>query len=206
MTGRVWLVRHASTEWTGRRWLGRRDLPLSPGGRAEAETLAASLAPRLSAGAAVVASPARRAVETAAPLAARLGIAVDCDADLREIDVGRAEGMTWEDVQGTMPELAAALAEGKLFDWPGGETWAELSERVGRAWRRLEVTARPVVVVTHAGVIARLVADLVPAAPATWLRPAGVVALRMTAAEGGDAAVEDAGAAWEIDGTAEWQA
>lgn len=40
----VWLVRHASTAWSGQRWCGRTDLPLSQAGREEAERLAGRLA------------------------------------------------------------------------------------------------------------------------------------------------------------------
>lgn len=181
MTGAIWLVRHASTEWTGRRWLGRRDLPLSVDGRAEAAALAGSLGPIVPSGTIVVASPARRAIETAAPLAERLGTAVACDPDLREVDVGRLEGLTWDEVRAKMPELAAAVAAGQPFDWPAGETWAQLSARVAAAWRRLEALGRPVVAVTHAGVIAGLVAALVPDAPPRWVGGTGVVAFRRDA-------------------------
>ena len=43
MSRRVWLVRHASTDWTGQRWCGTTDLPLNEQGLAEAEQLATRL-------------------------------------------------------------------------------------------------------------------------------------------------------------------
>src|SRR5260221_663027 len=68
MIDRIWLVRHASTDWSGKRWCGRTDLPLSAEGMAEAEELAIWLAARLPADVVVVSSPARRARDTAEPI------------------------------------------------------------------------------------------------------------------------------------------
>ena len=64
MTDRVWLVRHASTDWSGKRWCGRTDLRLSAEGAVEAEALAIKLAAELPANVVIVSSPARRARDT----------------------------------------------------------------------------------------------------------------------------------------------
>ena len=63
------LVRHAATAWTGRRYGGGDDPPLSDAGRRSAEALAIELADTLPAGIRIVASPSRRAYETATILA-----------------------------------------------------------------------------------------------------------------------------------------
>jgi probable phosphoglycerate mutase len=169
MTDRVWLVRHASTEWSGERWCGLTDLSLSAAGVAEARTLASRLAAELPAEVALVSSPARRARETAEPIARALGlradidraIAVDIDDGLKEVDFGRAEGCTWADIERRLPSLAAKLAAGaSAVDWPEGETAEAVRQRVGAAWQRLAGRDRPVVAVCHGGVIRAVLAGL----------------------------------------------
>lgn len=192
MTDRVWLVRHASTVWSGERWCGRKDLPLSAAGVAEAGRLASQLAAVLPSGVVLVSSPARRARQTAERIALTLrgradaerGADVDIDDGLQEVDVGRAEGFTWADVERRWPGLAAALAaEASDVDWPDGETAAAVRQRVGAAWQRLAGRDRPVVAVCHGGVIRALLGGLgLGEGPGqSWsLAPASTLELRRT--------------------------
>lgn len=188
MTDRVWLVRHASTEWSGKRWCGLTDLSLSRAGVAEARSLASRLAAELPAGVALVSSPARRARETAEAIAREVGIrlhvggaiAVEIEDGLQEIDFGRAEGCTWADIERRLPDLAAELAAGASeVDWPGGETAEAVRRRVGAAWQRLAGPDRPVVAVCHGGVIRAVQAGLGQGhGPMSLVAPASVVELR----------------------------
>ncbi|HET9085217.1 MAG TPA: histidine phosphatase family protein [Candidatus Limnocylindrales bacterium] len=147
------LVRHAATAWSGVRYCGISDPPLSPTGLSDARRLAAALAGELPPDVRVISSPSRRAVATASAIidAARLP-AVELDARWREADVGVAEGRTFDELQAVAPDVAAALARGDLeIDWPGGETHASLAARVVDAWADLVAVGRPAIVVTHAG-------------------------------------------------------
>jgi len=147
------LVRHAATSWSGVRYCGISDPPLSPTGLADARRLAVSLSRDLPADVRVVSSPSRRAVATATALveAAHLP-GVELDARWREADVGIAEGRTFDELSAIAPDVAAALARGDLeIDWPGGETHSSLAARVADAWADLVAVGRPAVVVTHAG-------------------------------------------------------
>lgn len=160
---KIVLVRHAATTWSGVRYCGISDPPLSPTGRADARRLAASLIGDLQPDVQVISSPSRRAVETASAIvdAARLP-AVELDARWREADVGIAEGRTFDELQAVAPDVAAALARGDLeIDWPRGETCASLAARVADAWADLVAVGRPAIVVTHAGPIlhARAIAE-----------------------------------------------
>jgi broad specificity phosphatase PhoE len=186
----IWLVRHAATAWTGVRWTGARSDPeLSEAGRGAAEALAAALADRLPAGTPVVSSPSRRAVETARPIASCLGVDVEIDPDLREVDVGELDGRTFDETAAAYPDLAKqVLAADRAIDWPDGERAADLAIRAAQAWRHaLERAADgPIVLVSHGGVVGELVTELVPADPAegrSWL-PAGAA---VAVAESGDA-------------------
>ena len=147
------LVRHAATSWSGVRYCGISDPPLSPTGLADARRLAVSLSRDLPADVRVVTSPSRRAVATATAIveAAQLP-GVELDARWREADVGIAEGRTFDELSAIAPDVAAVLARGDLeLDWPGGETHSSLAARVADAWADLVAVGRPAVVVTHAG-------------------------------------------------------
>jgi ribonuclease H / adenosylcobalamin/alpha-ribazole phosphatase len=172
----VVLIRHASTSWTGRRYCGRGDPPLSPGGRAAARSLAAALAPALGPDFLIVTSPSRRARQTADFVAAAAGI-VDIEVDERwhEADIGIAEGRTFDELATLDPALARALASGATaVDWPGGETAAELEARITAAWMALVARARPAAVISHAGALrqAEALARSLPVGAVAWLEPA----------------------------------
>lgn len=189
MTREVVLVRHASTAWTGIRYCGRHDPWLDPAGRAAARQLAHRLAPTLAADVRIVASPLRRARQTALAIRAALVAAgtrrgqprIEIDARWIETDFGRVEGRTFGELDARFPDLARRLLAGdSAIDWPAGETAAALAERVGAAWQALLVDPRPVVVVSH-GWPLRLVAQLAgdgAMAGAAVLPPTGVLRIR----------------------------
>ena len=181
MDSPLWLVRHASTDWTGVRFCGRSDPPLHADGQAAAEALARRLAvdlprdriPR------IIASPLQRAATTAAAIADATGSAVETDERWLEIDFGLVEGRTFDEVAVVAPALAARLAAGEDgLDWPDGETAAELDARVRAALTDLATTAdgRPTIVVSHGGALRLAIAIVTgrPRADVPWLGPAEV--------------------------------
>jgi broad specificity phosphatase PhoE len=162
---RLFLVRHGETE-PGRPGIiaGRLDLPLSARGLEQARAAAAALPPL----AAVYASPLRRALETAWIVAAPRGLAPVPDPDLRELDFGALEGLTFDEAAARHPTVAAAWLERPhevLF--PGGECLEALRSRVVRAVDRIVArhASAAVAVVCHAGPIRALVADALGLAP-----------------------------------------
>jgi broad specificity phosphatase PhoE len=100
----------------------------------------------------VISSPARRAVETAQALVVP-GRSVAIVEELREVEFGAAEGLTWRQIERMLPALGAAVASGAtLVDWPNGEQGPALKRRVGAVLERIRRAPRPLVVVTHGGV------------------------------------------------------
>src|SRR5260370_18788691 len=101
------LLRHGDTRLSPEhRFSGQRELPLSASGIRQAKAAAC----RLAAGApidAVVSSPLRRAVDTAAIAAAELGLTTVIDDDLRETDFGDWDGFTLAEVQQRSPAAGA---------------------------------------------------------------------------------------------------
>ena len=140
---RLWLVRHGATEWSAAgRLCGSTDIPLSPEGRAQADPIRRRLAGRLFRG--VWTSDLVRAEEFARLAAGR----ATPDRRLRELDFGELEGKRWEDVD---PTSSQALVRFEGFVAPGGESVAQLEERVGGFLGELEPGDH--LVVTHGGVI-----------------------------------------------------
>lgn len=180
------LVRHAATEWSGVRYCGRSDVPLSQGGREQLGPLVDHLSTVASGATTVIASPALRSRETATAITAALGGAIRLDERLREIDFGDAEGLTFAEVERRWPSLAAVLLRADAqMDWPRGERWSDFAERVTAAWRDLSAEPHDAVVVTHGGPLRLMLRLALPGWPASsqaHLGPAHVVRL---ADEGG---------------------
>jgi probable phosphoglycerate mutase len=153
------LLRHGQTEHTPeRRFSGRNDLPLSRTGRAEAE--AAAVRAKELGIEVVVASPLRRTRETAEIVAGALGLPVQFDEDLVELDFGRLEGLTFDEAAARHPLAARRFGADVTVAAPGGESVADVSARVARARRRIlsEHAGRTVLVVSHVTPIKLLLA------------------------------------------------
>jgi alpha-ribazole phosphatase len=155
------LVRHAEPEESARgRCYGSLDVALSEEGRAQSERLAALLAREPVAR--VVSSPRLRALETARPIAAAHGLEAEPLEALRELDFGRLEGRTYDEIAASEPELYARWMETPTeVRFPGGEGYADLHERVVDGVRRLRRlhAKETVVAVAHGGVVRAAVAD-----------------------------------------------
>jgi ribonuclease H / adenosylcobalamin/alpha-ribazole phosphatase len=165
------LLRHGQTPMSvQKRYAGRSDVPLTDLGVQQAVAAAKRLAP---AGLdVIVTSPLRRAVQTAEEVAATTGAPVVTDAGFRETDFGAWEGLTFAQVRERWPaELAAWLADPAAAP-PGGESFAEVSERVTAALHRV-LAARErqtVLIVSHVTPIKVLVAAALLAPPAALYR------------------------------------
>jgi broad specificity phosphatase PhoE len=125
--GDVWLVRHGATEWSeSGRHTSTTDLPLLPAG----EEAAQALAPRLAEHdfALVLSSPRARARRTA-ELAGFPSAEVD--EDLAEWSYGDYEGVTTDQIRETVPDWTVWT-----HPCPGGETAAQVSERLDRVVAR----------------------------------------------------------------------
>ncbi|KNB53202.1 histidine phosphatase family protein [Streptomyces caatingaensis] len=123
------LVRHGETTWHAEnRYAGRTDVPLTEHGLRQAEDLAAWAAgQRLDA---VLCSPLSRARLTARPAATALGLAPRVDERLVEVDFGRGDGLTRDEMADAFPDaLAAFLADPVAHHLPGGEDPAAAADR-----------------------------------------------------------------------------
>lgn len=170
---RLILVRHGRTEWNvAGRGQGKSDIPLDEVGREQALRAGAALAnlnPEV-----VWASDLSRARDTAAAI----GLPVVTDARLREVDLGRYEGLTpaqWEDDD---PETYRLWRAGYDVRRGDGETYAEVGVRAGAALKEALASVQDpwglLVVVTHGGTVRALLEGLLDLPPAPWAHLGGL--------------------------------
>jgi len=153
------MVRHGETEGQSSvRFHGSSDVPLSDEGRAQLRQSARRL--RGEAFDLVVASNLRRSWEGAAIVSGNA--LVRMEPDFREIDFGRWEGLTAEEIQASDPVLYEDWQSGREgFDYPGGEARAAFRARVTHGVEFLKASgASSVLLVCHKGVIRTLSEEL----------------------------------------------
>jgi ribonuclease H / adenosylcobalamin/alpha-ribazole phosphatase len=165
------LLRHGQTPMSvQKRYAGRSDVPLTELGVQQAAAAAKRLAP---AGLAViVTSPLQRASRTAEEVAAVTGAPVLVDPGFRETDFGAWEGLTFAEVQERWPAEVTRWLGDPAVAPPGGESFAEVSERVTDALHRVLAgrERQRVLIVSHVTPIKTLVAAALFAPPAAMYR------------------------------------
>lgn len=162
MPTRIYLVRHGATALTEEdRFAGATEVPLSDEGRRQVEALAERLhGDTLDA---VYASPLDRTMETARAIGSPHGLEPRGEPDLREIDYGRWEGLTRDDVERDFAKEYDAWQEDPLTIAPeGGESGIQVLARALPVMRRIvqQHRHRSVLVVSHKGTNRLLVSSL----------------------------------------------
>jgi broad specificity phosphatase PhoE len=168
----LYLIRHADALPGAEEVVagGYDDQALSELGRRQAEALAVRMAAVPPT--AIYSSPIGRAVQTARPTAERLGLAIQTEQDLREVELGtigplELESATPHEVSEAirlrLREIALiAVGRGGWSSIPGAEPSERLRARTSAALLRI-AAAHPgqrVMVVSHAGVINAALAAL----------------------------------------------
>lgn len=156
------LVRHGQTLWNHTaRYQGHSDIELSDTGRTQAKLLAGRLANEEIQ--AVYASDLKRALETASIIAEPHGLAVQALPELRELNFGAWEGLTFEEIKTRYSDIADNWhASPGLVRIPEGESFQELTVRANSAVASLIKKHDPatIAVVTHGGTIRAIICAL----------------------------------------------
>lgn len=157
MAVEVYIMRHGETEANVRQILiGRADSPFTRSGWQQPVEVARHLMSRDLAR--IYSSPMDRTRRTAALVQETLDrpVPIELEPALAEIDAGEFTGLSFLEVWGRLPS-DAVLGE---FHYPGGESWGDVQERAMQFVYGLEArhVGDAVLLVTHAGVIAGLVA------------------------------------------------
>ena len=146
-------IRHGETDMAGR-FCGHSDPELNLSGELQIACIAEEIAhlgiERIDS------SDLLRAARTATVIAQRIGVDVETQKDLREIDFGLWEGLSWQEIEARFPlEAARWLQEFPMHSAPEGEAYADFTARIETAIEPLlrEAVARTTAIVTHRGVM-----------------------------------------------------
>lgn len=144
---KVYVARHGQTEWNAQNKIcGRTDVELTDEGRRQAEELADSLTGK---GVDVIlASPMKRAMETARAVSRRCGVPVEVDERLIEQDYGIYEGAH------RLDEGFWAVKRTFAVRYPGGESMMDVAGRTYPLLKELKdrYPGKTVLLVCHGGV------------------------------------------------------
>lgn len=158
-----YFIRHAAKErgdfFNPR--LRHQDEPISALGQSQAQKLCAYFAGN--AIAAIYVSAYQRARQTSEPLARQLQLTPVVDARLNEIDNGRLDGMSDQQIQQVYPDVwQAFLSRSTDFRFPEGETGAEAQQRIVEFLeeKRKQHPNENIILVSHEGLIRLLMCTI----------------------------------------------
>ena len=169
---RLYLIRHGEIEGANsRRIYGHSDVTLSAAGIEQSRRLAERLAgERLSA---VYSSDLKRAIATAQSIAARHSLTVQTNTAWREIDMGKWDGLSLNDVYMQNEESVRLLfEEPESFQYPDGETFLAFNARIEETVKDLleKHAEGKVALITHGGVARAIIGTALGMPMRTWLR------------------------------------
>ncbi len=159
---RLLLVRHGETELkSSERLWGHTDVKLDALGLKQAERLRDRLAEEKID--TIYSSNLQRALVTAEIIAARHQLAVVLCAELREIDFGHLEGLTFDEINQLYPEFYKSMGERRPnIKFPSGESVYQLNNRVSQFLGRLKkhTPEQTILIVAHFGLLRLLLCRL----------------------------------------------
>ena len=149
----IYLLRHGEVVLAGtRRFIGHLDVPLSPDGEAQCAAQARRLrGVRLDA---LYSSDLERARRSGEIIGAPHGLAPRTTPALREVAMGRWEGLTAAEIQAREPDVFREwMSRVGEFPFPEGESVADLVARAGAAFDTIVSGGRDrsIAIVAHGG-------------------------------------------------------
>jgi alpha-ribazole phosphatase len=152
---KIFLVRHAKpvSPDNKKRFLGQTDIPLSPEGSRQAESLARELVKHPITG--IYSSDLLRASQTASPIAEKFNLHVQTEKRFREINMGDWENLTFTEVRSNFTDEFEKRGKNIAhYRRPGGECFADVQARALAAFSEIVLGSitGDVVIVAHSGV------------------------------------------------------
>ncbi len=158
---KVIYVRHGETAWNiDGKYQGQTDVELSEKGKAQAEKLAKDFP--VSHIKAIYASDLKRAAVTAEFIARQLNVPVHLTPNLRELNFGKWEGLTYDQIVTEWPEAIHTFFDRPdQLSIPEGETFQVLQQRAMREIREIcrENPGETVCVVAHGAILRTILAS-----------------------------------------------
>lgn len=151
----ILFIRHAETDMAGT-FCGQSNPELNANGLLQLAGLLDRL--RTEDVGVVYTSDLRRAYATGIAIAETFGVFCHVRPALREIDFGRWEGLTWDEIEHQDETYARQwIAEYPWLPAPAGESFQDFEQRVlkevGFLLAEAEIASRVITVIAHAGVI-----------------------------------------------------
>lgn len=168
---RLLLVRHGITEYNStRRFAGYSDIEMSAAGYRQVERLRDHLAnEKIDV---IYSSDLKRAMATAEVISSGRMVDIITCPELREINYGDAEGLTFQEISHFYPELAESIANYDLqLEFPGGESFAGFTARTCMLMDRLNKyvpTEQTILIVSHSGPLRTLICHLLGIDQSHW--------------------------------------
>jgi len=167
---RLLLVRHGITETNAtRRFTGHTDVDLNADGYRQAEKLRDRLAEEKIDVA--YCSDLKRALVTAEVISSGHKVEPVTCPEIREINYGEAEGLTYQEISDRFPELGEMIARySPVLSFPGGEGFSELTARAARFIDRLNnhEEQQTILIVSHGGMLRTLTCQLLGMGQDHW--------------------------------------
>lgn len=159
---RLLLVRHGITESnSARKFVGYSDVELSTAGYRQVEQLRERLVDdKIDA---VYSSDLRRALVTAEVISSGHKVDIVTCPELREVNYGNVEGLTFEEISRLYPEVAESLTNFSLrLKFPGGEDFEGFIERASKFLDKLKkhTPSQTMLIVSHGGPLRVLICCL----------------------------------------------
>jgi broad specificity phosphatase PhoE len=131
---KIIVSRHGKTDWNEKSLLcGQTDAPvLVEKGLLQAEKIAEVFGGRKIDR--IISSPLTRAIQTAMPLARKLGISIETDKRLLDVNTGSFVGRTEEESLNLLKIIKVDFSQG----YPGGESYSDVYRRVSNLIDELE--------------------------------------------------------------------
>lgn len=167
---KILMVRHGITETNiANQFTGHTDIGLAEEGIRQAEKLGERLAgTQIDA---IYSSDLKRAVLTAEAISRKHEKEISRCGELREMDYGEAEGLTYAEIKENMPEIADAIFEfDQALSFPGGESMQALISRGIKFLERLNGHGQDetILIVTHGGMLRTLLCELLEIGQENW--------------------------------------
>lgn len=149
---KVYLIRHGESDANhGEIFTGQMDFPLSDKGRRQAELAGEYLKDKKID--VIYASDLRRAYDTALPTAEKCGLEVIPCREFRELDGGKWEGLTYDELLAKYPvEYPVFVHDFGNASCEGGESIAEMTVRIKNIFDKIvrENEGKTVAIFSHA--------------------------------------------------------
>lgn len=158
----MYLVRHGETDVNSAfRYWGKSDVGLGPYGIQQAERLRDRLSTKQIDY--VYASDLKRTMSTAQIIASVHSLDIIRCPELREIDFGKIEGLSFDEVNERFPDVARMWrARDHRLTYPDGESLTDLEQRTSIFIDRLEKHSADdnILIVAHSGVLRTLISQI----------------------------------------------